>query len=54
MRYTLKEWLRNEFYKSNHSKYHKYFDEWIGNITDGQIVGFENQRLGQITKNKCV
>lgn len=51
---VLKEWLRIEFYKSNISKYKKYFDEWINNITENQIDGFEQQRIGQLTKNKCI
>ena len=51
---VLKEWLRAEFYKSNLPKYKKYFDEWFENITGNQIDGFEQQRIGQITKSKCV
>ena len=50
----LKEWLRVEFYKSNIPKYAKYFDEWVNNITENQIDGFEQQRIGQLTKNKCI
>lgn len=48
----LEEWLRIEFYKSNLPKYKKYFDEWVKNITENQIDGFEQQRIGQLTKNK--
>jgi hypothetical protein len=48
------EWLRLEFYKCNHAKYRKYADEWLNNLTDAQIEGFENQRIGQIDKSKCV
>ena len=51
---TLKEWLRNEFYKSNIPKYHKYFENWVEGITENQIDGFEQQRIGQITKSKCI
>jgi hypothetical protein len=43
---VLKEWLRIEFYK--------YFDEWFENITENQIDGFEQQRIGQLTKNKSI
>ena len=43
-----------EFFKSNHPKYHKYFQEWIANVTQGQIEGFEKQRIGQITQNKHI
>lgn len=35
------EWLRLEFYKCNHAKYRKYADEWLNNLTDAQIEGFE-------------
>lgn len=31
-----------------------YADEWLNNLTDAQIEGFENQRIGQIDKSKCV
>lgn len=48
------EWLRLEFYKCNHAKYRKYADEWLNNLTDAQIEGFERQRIGQIDKSKCV
>jgi len=54
MNSVLHEWLRNEFYNSNLSKYKKYFDEWVNNVTESQIDGFENQRIGQITKSKCL
>lgn len=39
----LYEWLRREFYSSNHPKYRHLFNEWIKNITPEQIVGFEKQ-----------
>lgn len=48
------EWLRLEFNKCNHAKYRKYADEWLNNLTDAQIDGFERQRIGQIDKSKCV
>ena len=48
------EWLRLEFDKCNHAKYRKYADEWLNNLTDAQIEGFERQRIGQIDKSKCV
>lgn len=28
--------------------------EWLNNLTDAQIEGFEKQRIGQIDKSKCV
>lgn len=52
MNNILKEWLRLEFNKCNLPKYTKYFDVWVENITVDQIDGFEQQRIGQITKNK--
>lgn len=36
------------------AKYRKYADEWLNNLTDAQIEGFEKQRIGQIDKSKCV
>lgn len=41
------EWLRREFYKSNHPKYVHYFEEWITNITPSQAMGFEKQMFNQ-------
>ena len=48
------EWLRLEFYKCNHTKYRKYADECLNNLTDAQIEGFEKQRIGQIDKSKFI
>lgn len=45
-------WLEREFYKSNHTKYHRYFKEWITNICPHQVEGFRNQMIGQLTKSK--
>lgn len=42
-------WLEKEFYRSNHKRYHKYFKEWIDNITDSQIQYFEKQRINILT-----
>lgn len=39
----LYEWLRYEFYKSNHPKYRHLFEIWISNITKSQIDGFSKQ-----------
>jgi hypothetical protein len=33
-------WLEEVFYKDNHKKYHKYFEEWVINITEHQIQSF--------------
>lgn len=50
MNNVLFEWLEKQFYYSNHRKYHKYFKEWISNITDSQIEYFERQRVNMITQ----
>lgn len=39
----LYEWLRSEFYKSNHAKYKHLFEIWVSNITQAQIDGFSKQ-----------
>lgn len=39
----LYEWLRREFYFSNHNKYKHLFEEWVSNITPSQIEGFSRQ-----------
>lgn len=46
------EWLEKEFNLCNHKKYHKYCQEWISNLTENQIEGFEKQRISQIDKSK--
>ena len=33
-------YLQLRFYKENHVKYHKYFEEWVQNITNNQIHYF--------------
>ena len=50
----LYKWLQQEFYRSNHRKYHKYFEEWVDNVTYNQISGFNNQMIGQLTKSKII
>ena len=35
------EWLRFRFYRDNHVKYRKYFDEWVENVTPSQLEGFK-------------
>jgi hypothetical protein len=36
----LYEWLHEIWVRHNHAKYRKYFEEWIENLTEGQIKGF--------------
>lgn len=43
----LYEWLRREFYSSNHSKYRHLFEEWVKNVTQSQIDGFEKQMFNK-------
>ena len=33
-------YLQLRFYNENHVKYHKYFEEWVQNITNNQIHYF--------------
>lgn len=35
----LEEYLRRMFYRDNHPKYRKYFEEWFNNLTPNQIHG---------------
>lgn len=41
------EWLRREFYLSNHNKYRHLFEVWVANITQAQIDGFAKQMYNQ-------
>ena len=34
----LYEKLKDEFYRSNHVKYRKYFEEWVSNVTKAQCL----------------
>jgi hypothetical protein len=45
---NFENWIRFRFYKDNHPKYHKYFDEWFSNITESQIQGFNKQMYNDI------
>ena len=52
MEKELYNWLEIHFYKDNIKKYHKYFKEWILNLTDNQIIGLKEQMIGEITQSK--
>jgi len=39
------DYLRERFYRNNHAKYRKYFDEWVSNITENQLFYFEKERI---------
>lgn len=43
-------WLEKQFYYSNHTKYRKYFKEWISNITQDQLNGYRNQMNAKLQK----
>ena len=45
---NLEIWLREHWYRDNHPKYHKYFDEWFMNITASQRSGFEHQMYNDL------
>ena len=39
----IKKYLLFRFKTNNRNAYHKYFDEWVENITDTQIEYFERE-----------
>ena len=43
-RYLEKEWRYN-----NHSKYQKYFKEWVSNVTPQQILYFKAHLKGKMS-----
>ncbi len=56
MTQELFEHLRQQFYWNNHTKYRKYFDEWVNNLTPTQIEYFEIEKeniknLAKFNKN---
>ena len=36
-------YLQLRFYRENHIKYHKHFEEWVQNITNNQIHYFNTE-----------
>ena len=52
MEKDLKDWLELQFYKDNIKKYHKYFNDWVSNLTLNQIDGFREQMFGMINQSK--
>ena len=52
MEKDLRDWLEIQFYRNNINKYHKYFKEWVDNLTDNQILGLREQMIGFITQSK--
>lgn len=47
MNNIIKEYLTQRFLKNNHTKYYKYCNEWIDNVTKEQLNYFikEKDRL---------
>lgn len=43
----LEEWLRYHWRRDNHSKYQRYFEEWLKNISDDQIMYFSKQMYNE-------
>lgn len=37
----LYEYLKKDFYNNNISKYHKYFEMWVNNLTTNQIFYYK-------------
>ena len=46
---NVKQYLWEEFRRNNIPKYHKYFDEWIKNLTDKQIIFYKAYAKGKKT-----
>lgn len=38
-------YLQQRFYKNNHNKYSKYFEEWVQNVTETQLMYFEKEKF---------
>lgn len=43
-------WLKERFNEDNHNKYKYLFTEWVENITEGQVDGFNKQMYNEINK----
>lgn len=37
-------YLQQRFYSNNHVKYRKYFEEWVQNVTEVQLMYFEKEK----------
>ena len=38
-------YLQRRFYQNNHAKYRKYFEEWVRNVTETQLMYFEKEKF---------
>ena len=45
----LYNWLKYQWVISNHAKYQQYFKEWVDNLTENQIIKFNEMRLADYT-----
>ena len=45
---NMREYLRQRFYRNNHSKYRKYFEEWLNGVVDTQLMYFEKEKYSKI------
>ena len=41
---SMREYLRQRFYRNNDSKYRKYFEEWLNGVVDTQLMYFEKEK----------
>jgi len=48
------DWLQYHFYRDNHPKYKHLFNQWVENITDGQVFGFNKQMYNEKNKVLCL
>lgn len=39
----LNDYLKERWRVNNHKKYQKYFDEWVRNLTQDQILNFKRE-----------
>jgi hypothetical protein len=52
MNKLLYNWLKYQWKINNSNKYQKYFEEWISNLTENQILGFNKMRKKDKDYNK--
>lgn len=50
MNNELNNYLELMFLHCNLKKYHKYFNEWLNNLTPIQLEGFNKQRVSILNK----
>ena len=48
MNEVLREYIWKDFRESNLSKYYKYFDSWVDNLTETQIYFWNLRMEGRI------